>query len=629
MAKSSIHIGIGQGGYLAHNSRESWSKSQVFFDEENEIWNNKENAFKLFRSELAARSEAYSNRTKQKLQKSAKTHLSAIINLNKHHTLHDLSKIADYIEEKFDTKVFQMSIHRDEGKLVHKINGDILTSGEQFFCNPKTKELFFDEAYTKKINMHEWRMEKNYHAHIEFLGLNSDGQSLKKRMSTWHLRKLQDFVAESLEMERGQKTKSYSREQMNLIKSGLKDKKEYGSDKEYGQAFTARAKELGIWIDKKGRKDTHAYKSNVSTENKAKIEARIEGDALNSEIKKSKKMTNDLTIVARAKIKDLTQANESLKAELKGLGAEREQHTQREQLVRDLKAKIKAKDLTISELEESFLTLKSSLESEILELKAKVSTLETENTTLKNDKQALKAEIATLPSKDTVEELNTLKSDFKASKKEVITLKAEKQELVSANTEKDTFISKNKREKDNLELKVSYLETDLAIAGAIKAIKPKPNSNTALLKKLDKTKELENIEARAEALAGEALAFQAFQTKAIFGQHNKKELVFLIGEEETAMLDEPEPIYKNSPVLDFYQKINENIEGITLRAKMLFEALLEVFQDPAQILENLDEAIEIAEPIQNKKVQAEEAKIDAHYKKQSQNLNQVDSFYER
>ena len=332
MAKSSTHIAPGGLGYFAHNSRESFSNSQVFFDEPNELWHTKDEAFKMFRSELAARSDAYTNRTKQKLQKKTVTQLSAVVNLHADHSMSDLREIADYLERELDTKVVQLSIHRDEGKLVHRTTGQVLTSGEHFFANPKNEQLYFDKEYKKPIDtgiMGDWDIEKNYHAHIEMMGLDSTGKSIKRDLSTHFFRKLQDFTAETLGMERGQKSQSYSKEQMQSIKSRLKPKSEYENDKAYGKAFSDTAKELGIFIERKSskRKDTHEYKNEKARENEANAKA-------------------------LAKLKDVQAENTRLRAKLKEQSASREQYAELEALVRGLKAEARAKDLTIDSLQE-------------------------------------------------------------------------------------------------------------------------------------------------------------------------------------------------------------------------------------------------------------------------------------
>lgn len=90
------------------------------------------------------------------------------MNLNQNHSEEDLKKICDYLEETLDTKILQYSIHRDEGHV---------TTDEKAI--------------------------KNYHAHIEFMGLDSLGASVRKKLDRKTLITLQDKTAELLEMERG------------------------------------------------------------------------------------------------------------------------------------------------------------------------------------------------------------------------------------------------------------------------------------------------------------------------------------------------------------------------------------------------------------------------------------------
>ena len=203
MGKSSIHLQTAKGGSIIHNSRENYSKSVVFTNEKNELWNDSKTAFKMFRDELEIRSNAYTTRTKQKLQKNTSTMLSAVTNLEQHHTLKDLEKIKDYLEKEFDTKVIQMAIHRDEGKLVKKDDESIkLVSGIDFFLNEKNNKLYFDNKFEKEINMNEWNIEKNYHGHFEMLGIDSLGKSIRTKMNIYKLSQMQDFTAKVLGMER-------------------------------------------------------------------------------------------------------------------------------------------------------------------------------------------------------------------------------------------------------------------------------------------------------------------------------------------------------------------------------------------------------------------------------------------
>ena len=169
MAKSSIHIAQGNLSYFLHNDRSKKTKNSIFSDEINVYSKSAKEAIQIFREEIAKRSEAYFLRTGQKIQKNVVQHLSAIINLQKHHSLYDVKKIANFLEEKLDTKVCQIAIHRDEGF------------------------------------KYENGVKKNYHAHLEFLGLDQQGKSIRRKLTKNFLRELQTFTAQSLRMERGQK----------------------------------------------------------------------------------------------------------------------------------------------------------------------------------------------------------------------------------------------------------------------------------------------------------------------------------------------------------------------------------------------------------------------------------------
>ena len=55
MGKSSIHIQKASNGAITHNSRENYSKSVVFTDEKNELWNDKKSAYEIYKSETDKR----------------------------------------------------------------------------------------------------------------------------------------------------------------------------------------------------------------------------------------------------------------------------------------------------------------------------------------------------------------------------------------------------------------------------------------------------------------------------------------------------------------------------------------------------------------------------------------------
>ena len=304
MGKSSIHIQKASGGSVHHNSRENFSHSVVFTDEKNEVWNNAKDSFTIYRDELKIRSEAYSNSTGQKLQSRAVTQLSAVLNLEQHHTLKDLEPIKKYLEKEFDTKVFQMAIHRDEGKLKEKATGNYLVSGTDFFLNPKDNNLYYDKKYTKPLNLQDYEIEKNYHAHIEMMGLKSDGKAIRQDMNKFKLSKLQDFVAESLQMERGN---NYQ------IKKSAK------------------------------RLDTHQFKASKKREN----------EIINREKEDKKKLKEDL--------EKLKEENNLFRTELKEYEAKREDYKKQEDLNKQLQADLKASKIDLATALEQIEELKKDI----------------------------------------------------------------------------------------------------------------------------------------------------------------------------------------------------------------------------------------------------------------------------
>jgi len=342
MAKSSIHIENGNAGFLAHNDRSKETVNSIFKHNKNEVWNNKKDAFKIYRFELAARSDAYTKRTKQKLQKKTTTHLSAIVNLNVNHNLDDVKKVASLLEHELDTKVFQIALHRDEGHI-----------------NDEGEEIV------------------NYHAHIEFLGLDQEGRSIRQKLKRKTLMDLQSDTAMVLNMERGT---NYVKEQMPRPKR--LDTYEYKAHKKE-EAKTVKAKQ-----------------------NELKAEAKKALEA------KEQEVFNDVRPYVQGKNKEIEEKNVTikslkaevaiLKAELQEAGAKRPEYAKMEALAKELTAKVKAKDLTLSELQTQIDDFRESLAS----ANDEISTLKAEN-------QALKHKIANLPSQDTFEELKTENEQLK------------------------------------------------------------------------------------------------------------------------------------------------------------------------------------------------------------------------
>lgn len=166
-AKSSLHIEAGKIHTPLHNSRSIPTENAIFSDEKNEYDVSGKQAIQRYQQLLIPRIEAYTKRTGQKLQKNVITHLSAIVNTKQKTSMEELQKLARYLEYILGTKVFQICIHRDEG---HVKDGHNI---------------------------------KNYHAHLEMLGLDENGYSIRRKLTRAVLSQLQDKTAEILQMTRG------------------------------------------------------------------------------------------------------------------------------------------------------------------------------------------------------------------------------------------------------------------------------------------------------------------------------------------------------------------------------------------------------------------------------------------
>ena len=89
------------------------------------------------------------------------------------------------------------------------------------------------------------------------LGLDSNGNSIRRKLDKPTLRKIQTDVANILEMERGRET-SYTKEEYKIITSHMLPENEYATKRDYNRAFGYFAKELGLYKSKKAKRlDTY------------------------------------------------------------------------------------------------------------------------------------------------------------------------------------------------------------------------------------------------------------------------------------------------------------------------------------------------------------------------------------
>lgn len=173
MAKSSIHFSAIKENSTAHNERKT-ELDYVYADlsENNESWKVSEVA-----SRLSAIQDYCKEASGRKLQKNAIPIREAVVNLNAHHTMDDLKALARDLETSTGIECFQIHIHRDEGKS---------------------------------------RSELNYHAHMVF-----DWQDKKTgkmlRLKRSDMSQIQDLVASSLKMDRGELKENSNRQRLEAI----------------------------------------------------------------------------------------------------------------------------------------------------------------------------------------------------------------------------------------------------------------------------------------------------------------------------------------------------------------------------------------------------------------------------
>lgn len=180
MAKASIHINPIKNSSEIHNKRlKEFDYIRQDLSKKNEIW--EERSITEVRKEIE---EKYLRNVGQKMQKIAEPIREGVVLLNPEHTMEDLFRLKEKLYEKLGIKTFQIYIHKDEGHW----------KGEE------------------KLKQH-WA--PNLHAHMIFDWTDTKGKSL--RLNRKQMSLIQDIVAETLEMERGQRATVTGRKHLNPL----------------------------------------------------------------------------------------------------------------------------------------------------------------------------------------------------------------------------------------------------------------------------------------------------------------------------------------------------------------------------------------------------------------------------
>ena len=187
MAKASIHIEPIKSSSEIHNKRlKEFDYIRKDLSEKNEMW--EERSISEVRREVE---EKYLRNVGQKMQKKATPIREGVVLLKPEHTMADLFRLKEKLYEELGIKTFQIYIHRDEG---HWKNTD--SEELKQYWNP------------------------NLHAHMVFDWTDEKGKSL--RLNIKQMSQIQDIVAETLEMERGQRANVTGRKHLNPLEYKLK-----------------------------------------------------------------------------------------------------------------------------------------------------------------------------------------------------------------------------------------------------------------------------------------------------------------------------------------------------------------------------------------------------------------------
>lgn len=188
MAKSSINFQKSKGHSYDHNFRKDEPNYLLKPADrlENFYWQNQKSAREIFDEELSK-----AKRKGGRIPTFENSHWEAVLNLNKNHTLEDVQRVAEYIEQKFNITCATIAVHRDEGH----------------YKNDKPQH--------------------NFHAHITFVTYKDGQQNWRKeKIKPADLRELQTAVAEMLQMERGQENSEAERLSHKQYKKAAQQKEQ-------------------------------------------------------------------------------------------------------------------------------------------------------------------------------------------------------------------------------------------------------------------------------------------------------------------------------------------------------------------------------------------------------------------
>jgi len=300
----------------------------------------------------------------------------AVLNLDEHHTLADVKRVAKAIEERFGFTAVSLAVHRDEGHV-------------------KTNEKGQLEAIY------------NLHAHIVFYTMKN-GIAQRRKLGPKELEEVNSLVAKTLGMTRGEsKTQRWERVAKELeIPVADTKRKKTETPQDYIKRLAEVAKNKGIenfniYEATKPRK--HLKPKEFRQVAKEKAQMQQGAKVLTSLVKEAKK-TNTALEKENQEIKknntvllnnntDLKKQLLTLRAQKEQVEAERKKYKGEGDHVAEEYRALQALNKTLhtqKELDQAIWELRQQYEKRIAELKNKNSELTNNNTVLSKSNQELK-----------------------------------------------------------------------------------------------------------------------------------------------------------------------------------------------------------------------------------------------
>lgn len=381
---------------------------------------NHEDAEALYQSLLKEAVTNYTQRTGQQLQ-AKKLRWSAVVNIKDTTTMDDLKKLTQKLYQEYGWQCYQIAIHRDEG---HK--------------DPDTGEIVY-----------------NLHAHLEFLMLNKKGIYCFKK-GEWgkgRMSKLQDLVAEQLQMKRGETLKDRIKNIAELLSADISEILR-GKD----ETYTAYCKRLNLIAEQKGienfnagsflkgktRVNHYQYKQQMKAVEDA-YKMQKEKD-LQEKARELAQKDFVFDVVQKEFIKHTKEQEQNiltLKEQKAIVEAERKKYKEEADHIASEYRALQALNKTLhtkKELDDALASLRKDYEERLAKEAEKINTLNSTVKKLQDKNEELKADISTLQaSEQKLKAQNTLAANEYEQQKNVFNVKiAEKDSIIS---EKDKKIA--------------------------------------------------------------------------------------------------------------------------------------------------------------------------------------------